>query len=179
MSLELLLALDLGTTGVRALLVTPEGRVPARAYRPLSTAYPQPSWVEQDPEEMWQRSVEVMREALRSAGVEADHVAAIGVVTQRSTVIAWDGETGEPLQSGPASSAWWQWTAPASGTVTVDTFGSSYNTYLTVWTGSAVDALTETARNDNAPSGGVQSKPGPRIWRYTESGSSPGLPRTA
>jgi glycerol kinase len=104
MSLELLLALDLGTTGVRALLVTPEGRVPSRAYRPLSTAYPQPGWVEQDPEEMWERSVEVMREALSSARVEAGSVAAIGVVTQRSTIVAWDGRTGEPL--APAIS--WQ-----------------------------------------------------------------------
>ena len=58
-----LLALDLGTTGVRALLVDGEGKVLARAYRPLATRFPEPGRVEQDPEEMWQRSVEVLREA--------------------------------------------------------------------------------------------------------------------
>ncbi len=100
MSRELLLALDLGTTGVRALVVAADGSVPARAYRPLSTSYPQPGWVEQDPVEMWERSVEVMREVLDSAVVERDALAGIGVVTQRATCLAWDARNGEPL--GPA-----------------------------------------------------------------------------
>jgi len=90
-----LLALDLGTTGVRALLVDGEGKTLARAYRPLATRFPKPGRVEQDPEEMWQRSVEVLREALSHAG--AEDIAALGVVTQRATTVAWDAASGAVL----------------------------------------------------------------------------------
>ena len=90
-----LLALDLGTTGVRALLVDGEGKALTRAYRPLATRFPEPGRVEQDPEEIWQRSLEVLREALSRAG--AGGVAAIGVVTQRATTVAWDAASGAAL----------------------------------------------------------------------------------
>jgi glycerol kinase len=94
---ELLLALDLGTTSVRALLVGPDGAVRARASRPLQTHYAQPGWVEQSPDEFWEAGLAVLREALEKSGAAPSDVAALGVVTQRSTVIAWDRESGEPL----------------------------------------------------------------------------------
>lgn len=97
MSRELLLALDLGTTGVRSLVVRPDGNVLSRAYRALSTVYPTPGRVEQDPSEMWEGSLEVLRKSLASAGCGASDVAGIGVVTQRGTTVAWDPETGRPL----------------------------------------------------------------------------------
>ena len=97
MSRELLLALDLGTTGVRALIVEPGGTIRAREYRALSAVYPEPGRVEQDPEEMWERSLEVLGKALSGAGCDVRDVAGIGVVTQRSTTIAWDAGTGRPL----------------------------------------------------------------------------------
>jgi glycerol kinase len=96
-SRELLLALDLGTTGVRALVVHPDGRVLARPYRALSTTYPLPRHLEQDPTEMWEASLEMLRQALATAGCEASDVAGIGVVTQRSTTLAWDAQSGKPL----------------------------------------------------------------------------------
>jgi glycerol kinase len=96
-SRELLLALDLGTTGVRALVVRPDGGVLSRAYHVLSTSYPSPSHVEQDPQEIWQASVEMLREALATAACRAKDVAGIGVVTQRSTTVAWDSRSGRPL----------------------------------------------------------------------------------
>lgn len=60
-------------------------------------------------------------------------------------------ETGEPAHAGAAaaSSLWWEWTAPTSGTVSVDTIGSTYDTVLAIYTGSAVGALTPVAANDN------------------------------
>lgn len=97
MSRDHLLALDLGTTGVRALVISSDGRVSPRSYRALSTRYPEPGWVEQDPEEMWEQGVEVMREALQLAGVDPSQVAGIGVVTQRATVLAWDARTHSAL----------------------------------------------------------------------------------
>jgi glycerol kinase len=92
-----LLALDLGTTGVRALVVDAEGRVLGRAYRSLGVRHPEPGRVEQDPEEMWQGALAVLRAALADAALDPRDVAGLGVATQRSTVVAWDSETRRPL----------------------------------------------------------------------------------
>ena len=83
MTAEALVALDLGTTSVRALVVGADGRVLARAQRPLGARYPHPGWIEQDPEEMWTRAQDVLREALAGARLGARDLAGMGVVTQR------------------------------------------------------------------------------------------------
>lgn len=94
---DLLLALDLGTTGVCALVVGGDGAVRARAHRTLGVAFPAPGRVEQDPGELWEASVEVLRRALREARADAGDVAGLGVVAQRATALAWDAASGEPL----------------------------------------------------------------------------------
>jgi Ca2+-binding RTX toxin-like protein len=58
-------------------------------------------------------------------------------------------EFGEPLFSDPNTTAWWKYTAPSNGTLTIDTFGSSFNTLLGVYTGLTVDTLTQVAFNDD------------------------------
>ncbi len=95
--MKALLALDLGTTGVRAVVFDEEARPLARVYRPLRAAYPAPGRVEQDPRELFEQSVLVLRAALGEARLRAAEVAGLGVVTQRATVIAWDGRSGDPL----------------------------------------------------------------------------------
>lgn len=92
-----MLALDLGTTSVRALALRDDGRILARARRPLATQFPQPGRVEQDPAQWWERSLEALREALATAALDARDVAAIGVVSQRATAVAWDAASGRPL----------------------------------------------------------------------------------
>jgi glycerol kinase len=92
-----LLALDLGTTSVRALVVAADGSVLGRAAEPLDTLFPLPGRVEQDPERMWAASVRVLRGALREARVAAQNVAGLGLVAQRGTCLAWDARTGAPL----------------------------------------------------------------------------------
>jgi phospholipase/lecithinase/hemolysin len=69
-------------------------------------------------------------------------------------------ESGEPRHAGNAGgkSVWWTWTAPASGTVTVDTMGSNFDTLLGVYTGSSVSGLTTVASNDDAGGGTTASK---------------------
>jgi hypothetical protein len=63
-------------------------------------------------------------------------------------------EAGEPTHHSQASeSVWWQWSAPTSGTVTIDTFGSSFDTVLSVYTGSTVGALTAVAWDDDSGAG--------------------------
>ncbi len=100
MSRDHLIALDLGTTGVRALVVHRDGRVLARPYQSLGIRFPSDGRVEQDPNEMWERSVDVVRVALHESKLHADDIAGLGVVTQRATVVAWNRRTLEPV--GPA-----------------------------------------------------------------------------
>lgn len=91
------LAIDQGTTGSTALVFSQEGDVIGRAYREFTQFYPNPGWVEHDPEEIWRVSLAVMAEALASSGVDSKGLSAIGITNQRETTIVWDRETGEPV----------------------------------------------------------------------------------
>jgi glycerol kinase len=61
--------------------------------------YPKPGWVEHDPKEIWERTQEVMDEALQSAGATADDIAGLGITNQRETTVVWDKNTGEPVMN--------------------------------------------------------------------------------
>ena len=91
------LALDLGTTGNRAILFDAEGAIVSQAYKELTQYYPQPGWLEHDPREIWQDTCWAMQTALQKAGVTASNVAAIGMSVQRETCLLWDKSTGRPL----------------------------------------------------------------------------------
>ncbi|NEO91460.1 MAG: calcium-binding protein [Moorea sp. SIO3G5] len=74
-------------------------------------------------------------------------------VSTTGTNVGFTGEPGEPNHARfdpQLNSAWWSWTAPADGIVTIDTFGSNYDTTLAVYTGSAVNSLTEIDSNDDS-----------------------------
>lgn len=86
------LALDQGTTGSTGLLVGDDGSVLGKGYREFTQHFPQPGWVEHDPDEIWETTVAAAREAL---GGEVP--AAIGITNQRETIVAWDRRTGKPL----------------------------------------------------------------------------------
>lgn len=94
---ELLLALDAGTTGARAMLVDPAGAVLGLSKRPIASRYPAPGLVEQNAADVWNICREVMAGALESAGRHMADVAAIGVSSQRASVILWSRATGEPV----------------------------------------------------------------------------------
>jgi glycerol kinase len=91
------LALDQGTTGSTALMVEQDGTILGRGYREFTQYFPQPGWVEHDPEEIFRVSVEAMREALAMAG---ERPAALGITNQRETVVLWERRTLAPV--GPA-----------------------------------------------------------------------------
>ena len=88
------LALDQGTTGSTALVLSDEGRVLGRGYREFTQYFPSPGEVEHDAEEILRVTVEAAREAIRQAGVTPD---AIGITNQRETVCAWERESGRPV----------------------------------------------------------------------------------
>jgi glycerol kinase len=91
------LAIDEGSTGVRALLFDREGRAVSRAYLEVGASYPRPGWVEHDAMAIWQSALQVARAALAEAGASGGDLAAIGVTGQRSTAVAWSRSTGRPL----------------------------------------------------------------------------------
>ncbi|MFE1748610.1 glycerol kinase GlpK [Coleofasciculus sp. H7-2] len=93
------LALDLGTTGNRAILFNAEGTVVSSAYKELTQYYPQPGWLEHDPREIWQDTCWAMQSALQKAGITTKDIAAIGLSVQRETCLLWDKTTGRPLHN--------------------------------------------------------------------------------
>ncbi|MEY2946031.1 MAG: glycerol kinase GlpK, partial [Actinomycetota bacterium] len=88
-----ILAVDAGTTGVTALLVDSDGAVLARGYREFQQHFPQPGWVEHQPEQIWQATLAAVEQALTLVGMNSSQVTAIGITNQRETVAVWDLET--------------------------------------------------------------------------------------
>ncbi len=69
----------------------------SRGYAEVRTRYPQPGWVEQDANDLWDSVVRALRQAMQADGIEAGAVAAIGLTNQRETSILWDRRTGQPV----------------------------------------------------------------------------------
>ncbi|MCB9667818.1 MAG: glycerol kinase GlpK [Myxococcales bacterium] len=88
-----LLAIDQGTTGSTALILTEEAKVVAKASCDFSQHFPKPGWVEHDTEEIWQSVVEAVLEAMRLSGAKPKSFAAIGITNQRETTVLWDKHT--------------------------------------------------------------------------------------
>lgn len=91
-----IMALDLGTTGNRAILFDQGGAVVAQGYKELTQYYPQPGWLEHDPREIWSDIQEVIGVAFAKAEVDPSEVAAVGLTVQRETCLLWDRTTGRP-----------------------------------------------------------------------------------
>jgi glycerol kinase len=97
--MSVILALDQGTTSCRAILFDQLGGIRAVVQKEFRQVYPQAGWVEHDPLEIWSAQLEVGRQALAQAGMEAKEVAAIGITNQRETVVVWDRQTGQPIHN--------------------------------------------------------------------------------
>ncbi|MFI2471642.1 glycerol kinase GlpK [Streptomyces globisporus] len=97
MSHRYVMALDAGTTCIRAILFDKTGSIAAAASQEFPQLYPHPGWVEHNPLNIWNAQVTVAEQVLRQAGCGVEGVAAIGVTNQRETVVVWDRATGEPL----------------------------------------------------------------------------------
>ena len=90
-----ILAIDQGTTSTRAMIFDRNARPIAVAQQELPQIYPADGWVEHDPEEIWQATLAVCREALANAPA----VAAIGITNQRETTVLWERDSGKPLHN--------------------------------------------------------------------------------
>jgi glycerol kinase len=90
------LALDQGTTSSRAIVFDEKARPVSVAQREFRQIYPEPGWVEHDPDEIFRSQLACARAALRKAHLAASRLSAIGITNQRETVVVWDRRTGKP-----------------------------------------------------------------------------------
>jgi glycerol kinase len=91
-------AIDQGTTSTRFIVFDHGGNVVAVNQKEHKQIYPKPGWVEHDPLEIWNNTLEVMRGAMQARGLEsASDIVTIGVTNQRETTVIWDKTTGKPV----------------------------------------------------------------------------------
>lgn len=93
------LALDQGTTSSRAILFDHSGRIAAMTNQEYPQLYPQPGWVEHDPEAIWSSQIACARNVLHESGTRPSDVAAIGITNQRETTVLWEKATGRPVMN--------------------------------------------------------------------------------
>ena len=94
-----ILALDQGTSSSRSIVFNAAGAVVAMAQREFGQIFPQPGWVEHDPEEIWQSQLATAQEAIAKAGLTARDITAIGITNQRETTVVWNRRTGQPIHN--------------------------------------------------------------------------------
>jgi glycerol kinase len=90
-------AIDQGTTSTRFIVFDRSGHVAAVAQKEHEQIYPQPGWVEHNPEEIWQNTREVIWEAMARGRLQASDLVAVGITNQRETTVVWNRKTGKPV----------------------------------------------------------------------------------
>jgi glycerol kinase len=90
-------AIDQGTTSTRFMVFDADGRFVGTAQKEHQQIYPKPGWVEHDPAEIISRTLEVAEEAMRTCGISAAELAAVGITNQRETTVIWEKKTGNAI----------------------------------------------------------------------------------
>jgi len=94
---KFVLAIDQGTTSTRAIVFNHAGQVVATGQLEHDQIFPQPGWVEHNPEQIWDNTREVIGVALSRANINSTDIAAVGITNQRETAVVWDKKTGKPV----------------------------------------------------------------------------------
>ncbi|MFT8870753.1 MAG: glycerol kinase GlpK [Sporolactobacillus sp.] len=94
---QYILALDAGTTSVRAMIFNEKGQVIQMAQKEFTQYFPQPGWVEQDANEIWGSILAVIADAISTSEIEPKDISGIGITNQRETAVVWDKKSGHPI----------------------------------------------------------------------------------
>ncbi|PID43129.1 MAG: glycerol kinase [Proteobacteria bacterium] len=94
---DYILAIDQGTTSSRSMIINRRGEVVAVAQMEFEQYFPQDGWVEHDPEEIWDTTLQTCRQAISSANIHVSEIVGIGITNQRETTVIWDRLTGRPV----------------------------------------------------------------------------------
>ena len=95
--MKYLLALDQGTSSSRSIVFDLQGNIVAMAQEEFRQIYPQPGWVEHDPEEIWSSQLATARRVLTDNAISLVDIAGLGITNQRETTIVWNRRTGKPI----------------------------------------------------------------------------------
>ncbi|CAN5351191.1 glycerol kinase GlpK [soil metagenome] len=136
----LILALDQGTTSARAVLFDYQGTVISVAQIELRQIYPQPGWVEHDPEEIWRAVQDVISDVLERAGVTADAVTALGITNQRETTLLWERAGGQPIHNAIV------WQDRRTAELCTEVVGAGHSETIQAKTGLVVDAYFSASK---------------------------------
>ena len=131
---QYIVALDEGTSSCRAVLMDHKGEIRAVAQKEFTQLFPNPGWVEHDPEEIWECQMEVFAELLDKQGLEASQIKGIGITNQRETTVVWDRDTGKAIYNAIV----WQDRRTASICDAIKSGG--HEDYIRNTTGLVVDA---------------------------------------
>ena len=128
-----ILALDEGTTSARAILFDKHSNIVAMAQHEFTQIYPKPSWVEQDPMEIYANQYAALTECIAKSGISSDEIAAVGITNQRETVIAWDKGTGRPIYNAIV------WQCRRTADICAELEEKGYADYIRKTTGLRID----------------------------------------
>ena len=92
---KFIISIDQGTTSSRAVLFSESGEIVGTSQQEFTQHFPNDGWVEHDPEEIWQTTVESVSNVLKETNTAVGSVAAIGITNQRETTLVWDRNSGE------------------------------------------------------------------------------------
>lgn len=128
-----ILSLDEGTTSARAILFDKNSNIISMAQHEFSQFYPHPSWVEQDPMEIYANQYASLTECIAKSGISPDEIAAVGITNQRETVIVWERETGRPIYNAIV------WQCRRTADICEELEASGYADYIRETTGLRLD----------------------------------------
>ena len=129
-----ILSLDEGTTSARAILFDKDANVVSVAQHEFTQIYPQPSWVEHNPQEIYSAQYTALCECITKANVNPQDIAAVGITNQRETTIVWDKETGEPVYNAIV------WQCRRTADICEELKKQDLEEYISATTGLKIDA---------------------------------------
>jgi len=132
MNKKYVLALDQGTTSSRAILFDRNGAIVRMSQHEFRQIYPNPGWVEHDPEEIWETQLSSALDALK--GINPDEIACIGITNQRETTVMWDKNTGKPVYNAIV------WQSRQTAEICHDLKKDGWESYISENTGLVIDA---------------------------------------
>lgn len=129
-----ILSLDEGTTSARAILFDKDANVVSLSQYEFTQIYPEPSWVEHNPQEIYSAQYTALTECITKANIDPKDIAAVGITNQRETAIVWDKNTGEPVYNAIV------WQCRRTADICEQLKKDGLEEYITNTTGLKIDA---------------------------------------
>lgn len=130
-----ILVIDEGTTGSRGIIFNELGERVSADYKEFTQIYPNSGWVEHDPEEIWNVTLQVSRNAIKKANLRGKDITSIGITNQRETTTIWDKSTGKPLYNSIV------WACRRTSSICTELIEKGYNNIFNKKTGLVIDPV--------------------------------------